>query len=278
MACMVQIGAYDCRHSAQVIANVCTQKVLPNKTLHIWVYEEAPEILARHMLLLSVLLDSSLPVRQRTELFTELHANACIQATTAEYLGELCRKRSSSADSCLFRYTEPLIHAEKQARILETVTLESSAGDPASNGNMLAELFDLSLIRFQQRDDIAEAFRKCSRKVGSCHATAAFALLPLAPGSMYSIIGGQTKQSKLHACLYRQSRSFASVQVPYDMPKAWEARSRKFYGPRYDFKRNAVSACTCKHCCSVSQATLPRFGPLLKNAETTQACIASVDI
>lgn len=39
------------------------------------------------MLLLSVLLDTELPVRQRTELFLEVHNNASIQATTAEYLG-----------------------------------------------------------------------------------------------------------------------------------------------------------------------------------------------
>ena len=85
----LQIGAYDCRHSAQALANVCKQLAAPNKVLHIWVYEETPEILARHMLLLSVLLDMGVPVRQRTELFLELHNNASVQATTAEYLGDL---------------------------------------------------------------------------------------------------------------------------------------------------------------------------------------------
>ena len=30
------------------------------------------------------------------------------------------------------------------------------------------------------------------------------------------------------------------MQVPYDMQKAWDARSRKFYGARYDYRRNAV--------------------------------------
>ena len=85
----LQIGAYDCRHSAQALANVCKQLAAPNQVLHIWVYEETPEILAKHMLLLSVLLDTKLPVRQRTELFLELHNNASIQTTTAEYLGDL---------------------------------------------------------------------------------------------------------------------------------------------------------------------------------------------
>ena len=41
------------------------------------------------MLLLSVLLDTELPVRQGSEFFLELHNNASIQATTAEYLGRL---------------------------------------------------------------------------------------------------------------------------------------------------------------------------------------------
>ena len=30
------------------------------------------------------------------------------------------------------------------------------------------------------------------------------------------------------------------MQVSYDMQKAWDARSRKFYGSRYDYRRNAV--------------------------------------
>ena len=82
----MQIGAYDCRHSAQLIASVC-QRTTTTPTVHVWVYEDAPELLARHMLLLSLLTDTSLPVRQRAEKFIELHGNAFIQAATAAYLG-----------------------------------------------------------------------------------------------------------------------------------------------------------------------------------------------
>ena len=95
---VLQIGAYDCRHSAQALARACKQLAHPNQILHIWVYEEAPAVLARHMLLLSVLLDTDIPVRQRTELFLELHNNAIIQETTAEYLG-----RSSASDCLILR-------------------------------------------------------------------------------------------------------------------------------------------------------------------------------
>ena len=42
---------------------------------------------------------------------------------------------------------------------------------------MLAQLFDLSLLKFQQRDDIAETFRRYDRKVrlqiDQCHLAAA---------------------------------------------------------------------------------------------------------
>ena len=83
----LQIGAFDCRHTALMMSRLHRHMQSPSAVLHLWVFEEAPGILARHMLLLSVLLDSSLPVRQRTELFIELHSNALLQQTSAEYLG-----------------------------------------------------------------------------------------------------------------------------------------------------------------------------------------------
>ena len=166
---IMQVGAYDCRHSAQALASVCTRMVAPDQLLHVWVYEEAPEVLARHMLLLSILLDTSLPLRQRTELFLEAHSNACIQTATAEYLGKM-------RTGCLCWHPHlciPMYHADdfillpadRQGQMLETVTLDYSAQDPASTSSLLFELFDLSHLRFQQRDDVAEIFRKYSRKV-----------------------------------------------------------------------------------------------------------------
>ena len=96
----MQVGAADCRNSARTLANACKRLMEPNQELHIWVYEEAPEVLARDMLLLSILLDTEVPVRQRTELFLELHNNASIQATTAEYLGRLALQHAASSHRC----------------------------------------------------------------------------------------------------------------------------------------------------------------------------------
>ena len=84
-------------------------------------------------------------------------------------------------------YCSNLKFAEKQGRMLETVTLNSCAGTVAAPASVITELFDLSLMRFQQRDDIAETFRKYSQKVRLCHAYTL--LLLMSPDCMY-------KQSK----------------------------------------------------------------------------------
>ncbi len=38
------------------------------------------------------------------------------------------------------------------------------------------------------------------------------------------------------------------MQAPYDMQTAWDARIRKFYGSRYDYKRNAVHTLLHQYC------------------------------
>jgi hypothetical protein len=52
------------------------------------VYEEDSEALARHLLLLSILLDPQLLPRERVELLLELHSNALVREKTAAYVGE----------------------------------------------------------------------------------------------------------------------------------------------------------------------------------------------
>ena len=56
--------------------------------------------------------------------------------------------------------------AEKQGKKLENVTLDCSSHADSGEPQLLSQLFDLSLLRFQQRDDVAETFRKYGRKVG----------------------------------------------------------------------------------------------------------------
>ncbi len=56
-----------------------------------YIYEEEPELIARHILLLSVLLDETLPARDRMETLLELHGNVFLRDKTANYLGEALR-------------------------------------------------------------------------------------------------------------------------------------------------------------------------------------------
>lgn len=51
---------------------------------------------------------------------------------------------------------------------MENMTLQYSSKDMSATDYALTDLFDLSLLRFQQRDDIAESFRKYGNKVTIC--------------------------------------------------------------------------------------------------------------
>lgn len=107
-------------------------------------------------------------------------------------------------------------HAEERARAIEhmLITLSSKGGLPtavvskAGTGSSspdgsdglslsdgmatLAQILDISLLKFQDRDRLVEVLQR-----------------------------------------YRQSSE-------YDMVKAWDARSRKWYGDRYDARRNMI--------------------------------------
>lgn len=52
------------------------------------VYEEGAELLARHVILQAVALDTTVPVRTRMEQLLEVHGNALLQDKTADYLSK----------------------------------------------------------------------------------------------------------------------------------------------------------------------------------------------
>jgi dynein assembly factor 3 len=85
--CLLQVSPYDCRHTLATIASwACSSHLQCQLQLH--VYEEHPEALARHILLLYMLLDSSLPTRDRAEMFLEIFGNTMLREKTFTYLGE----------------------------------------------------------------------------------------------------------------------------------------------------------------------------------------------
>lgn len=56
--------------------------------MELYVYETEPEGLARHMLLLTLLFDDTLSVRERAEMFLEVHGNTLLHQRTADWVGE----------------------------------------------------------------------------------------------------------------------------------------------------------------------------------------------
>lgn len=60
----------------------------PRQPVHIVIWEDNVEALARHMLLTSILLDDRLPVRDRIEMFLEVHGNVFLKQKTAIYVGK----------------------------------------------------------------------------------------------------------------------------------------------------------------------------------------------
>jgi hypothetical protein len=85
----LQAASYDARHSIITLCRLARHEaVVAGRPLHLHVYEEDAEGLARHLLLLSVLLDGSLLARDRMETLLELHSNALLRDQTAAYLGE----------------------------------------------------------------------------------------------------------------------------------------------------------------------------------------------
>lgn len=93
---VMQVCPYDCRHTLATISSLLCQTGSAHQQhlqelFDIFVYEAEPESLARHMLLLVLLFDTSLTPRERAEMFLELHGNVLLRQRTADWLGAQLR-------------------------------------------------------------------------------------------------------------------------------------------------------------------------------------------
>lgn len=87
---MAQVGSYDCRHSLHTIAHLHEHKQVGasgDTKVEIYVVEDEPEVIARHMLLLALLVDPTWAPRQKLEMFLEIHGNALVTDTAAQVIG-----------------------------------------------------------------------------------------------------------------------------------------------------------------------------------------------
>lgn len=124
----------DIRHALATIARRrrWDPEMRRRRELHIYILESSMEVLARHLMLLNVASDWSIPMRQRCSVFLEIFGNAFVQERTSEYI-------------------------EDQAKAL-TEFVYNERGQ-------LARFIDLSHLKMRARDDLIDVFRGWSRSV-----------------------------------------------------------------------------------------------------------------
>ena len=130
----------DPRHILQTIANYTLKRSSDKeehcvRPIHFYVVENQMETMARHFLLLHICFDWNIPVRQRAALFLDIYGNLLIQEKSEEYV-------------------------KKAGKILIDFTCMdfSSAESKEISLNVLKKLFDLSNLKFKERDDLERIF------------------------------------------------------------------------------------------------------------------------
>lgn len=83
----LQVASYDPRHTLTTLCRASRHLDRHQGPMQLYVHEEEPEVLARHVLLLSVMLDGSLAAAERMHALLELHGNVLLREKTADYLG-----------------------------------------------------------------------------------------------------------------------------------------------------------------------------------------------
>ncbi|GMH71944.1 hypothetical protein TL16_g05790 [Triparma laevis f. inornata] len=118
------MNSCDIRHVLKTASQ--RRRSAPNSPLNFYLIDTPTEVLARHFLLLQVLTDWEIPIRQRSILFLEIYGNSMIQDRTARYIEETARG------------------------LIELIT----DGD-----HPLADVFNLSNLKFRDRDLIENSFK-----------------------------------------------------------------------------------------------------------------------
>lgn len=128
----------DIRHILATIARrrrrrrLDSSRSTPLRPIHFYLLESPIEVLARNIMLLEVVNDYEVPIRQRASVFLEIFGNCKVQDRTS-------------------RYIEQLGH---QLRSLVT-----------DGVGRLEDVIDLSLLRYRERDDLETTFKNYSRGV-----------------------------------------------------------------------------------------------------------------
>jgi dynein assembly factor 3, axonemal len=116
------------RHRAKDIMKCKENKRM--RPIHFYFIETPIEVVARNVLLLELVNDYEVPIRQRASIFLEIFGNCRVQDRTAKYIEQL----------------------GQQLRSLVT-----------TGAGRLEGLIDLSLLRYRARDDLENAFKSYSK-------------------------------------------------------------------------------------------------------------------
>eukprot|EP00201_Polytomella_parva_P020331 CAMPEP_0175046950 /NCGR_PEP_ID=MMETSP0052_2-20121109/5320_1 /TAXON_ID=51329 ORGANISM="Polytomella parva, Strain SAG 63-3" /NCGR_SAMPLE_ID=MMETSP0052_2 /ASSEMBLY_ACC=CAM_ASM_000194 /LENGTH=1015 /DNA_ID=CAMNT_0016310763 /DNA_START=40 /DNA_END=3087 /DNA_ORIENTATION=- len=103
----------------------------------------------------------------------------------------------------------------------------------------LAQLLDCSLMRFQDLDALMEAF-KGFRLSPAEAAQLAVEIQPSSPSDLESRSASHSAATPSSAPPPSAPLAAAAAAAAVHMEKCWDARTRKWYGDRYDYRRNMV--------------------------------------
>lgn len=105
------------------------------RKVHVYIYEEQVEVLARHILLLYTFLDTDIPIRQRAALFLEIFGNSLLSTKALAYM--------TNISQCLQKW------------IMEHDIKEEKSGN---HDHPLYDMIDWTHLKQKERDAMDETF------------------------------------------------------------------------------------------------------------------------
>lgn len=128
----------DLRHLLMTVARRRrhqNKKSSPLRPLNFYVLETTLEVIARELLLLQVLLDFEIPIRQRANTFLEIFGNTLVQERTSKYIASVGRQ----------------LH--------ELLNKKANAPDGSNASLFLENIIDLDCLKFREIDKLCGIFR-----------------------------------------------------------------------------------------------------------------------
>ncbi|CAG9462293.1 unnamed protein product [Pedinophyceae sp. YPF-701] len=137
---ILDAGSSDGRHMVHAMCRRYRHPGARARGVEIVLFEEAPEVLARSLVLLCAVLDDTLPARARAETFLEIHHNAVISQRTAA-------------------------HVERYGKTVEELVLAAQEGKKRGEhpAGTLGRLLDFGGLKYGDRDALVEALRNTRR-------------------------------------------------------------------------------------------------------------------